>query len=293
LTQHLESHLVWPVRGAEAEAGGKVVDEVSLLLDVGQKSLVDSLLVLNAVLSGLLLLSHLSVLFIHDAIEAAYLGLLALLEESILARLVSGLVLGEVAVLASLLQDTLIDTLDVDGGGGSNDIAGVDSSQRNTVDFERTGNEEDTLGQVLEENDALAAETTSEEDDDGTGLEGGTGLRRASSLTGLEFVLVNVRGLRLAACRSSAIVACSRRAVAAAMRPCPPLPDPPMLSRMITYLLGDGDVLSRVVLAGLLRVVRYRPLALGELLGRGFGVRHFELLVSLVSPGELFGGRVQ
>ena len=61
-----------------------------------------------------------------------------------------------------------------------------------------------------------------------------------------------------------------------------------MLSHLLTYLLGDGDVLSRVVLAGLLRVVRYRPLALGELLGRGFGVRHFELLVSLVSPGELF-----
>ena len=65
--------------------------------------------------------------------------------------------------------------------------------------------------------------------------------------------------------------------------------DSSMLSCLRTYLLGDGDVLSRVVLAGLLRVVRYRPLALGELLGRGFGVRHFELLVSLVSPGELFG----
>ena len=60
-----------------------------------------------------------------------------------------------------------------------------------------------------------------------------------------------------------------------------------MLSYLRTYLLGDGDVLSRVVLAGLLRVVRYRPLALGELLGRGFGVRHFEMLVSLVSPGEV------
>lgn len=60
-----------------------------------------------------------------------------------------------------------------------------------------------------------------------------------------------------------------------------------MLPCLRTYLLGDGDVLSRVVLAGLLRVVRYRPLALGELLGRGFGVRHFELLVSLVSPREV------
>jgi hypothetical protein len=52
-----------------------------------------------------------------------------------------------------------------------------------------------------------------------------------------------------------------------------------MLSYLRTYLLGDGDVLSRVVLAGLLRVVRYRPLAL-------VGVRHFELLVSLVALGR-------
>jgi hypothetical protein len=59
-----------------------------------------------------------------------------------------------------------------------------------------------------------------------------------------------------------------------------------MLSYLRTYLLGDGDVLSRVVLAGLLRVVRYRPLALGELLGLGVGVRHFELLVSLVALGR-------
>lgn len=64
LTQRLELHLVWPVRGAKAEARGEVVNEVSLLLNVGQKSLVDGLLVLNAVLGGLLLLSRLLVLFI-------------------------------------------------------------------------------------------------------------------------------------------------------------------------------------------------------------------------------------
>ena len=59
LTQRLELHLVWPVGGAKTEAGGEVVNEVSLLLNVGQKGLVDGLLVLNAVLSGLLLLWHL------------------------------------------------------------------------------------------------------------------------------------------------------------------------------------------------------------------------------------------
>ena len=97
-----------------------------------------------------------------------------------------GLVLGEVAVFAGLLQNLLIHTLQVNLGGGSNDISGVDPSQGNTVNFERTGNEENTLGKVLEEDNTLAAETTSEEDNDGTGLEGLTGLRRADGLAGLE-----------------------------------------------------------------------------------------------------------
>jgi hypothetical protein len=139
---------------------------------------------------------------------------------------VCGLVLGEVALLRGLLQDTLINTLDVDGGGGSDDIAGVDTAQGNAVNLEGTGDEEDTLGKVLEDNDTLAAEATSEEDDDGTGLEGSTGLSRASSLTSLEYMLARVHCMWSEACRSSGLVAlasCNRRAVAAAMRPCPPL----------------------------------------------------------------------
>jgi hypothetical protein len=185
LTRRLESHLVWPVGAAQAEAGSKVVDQVGLLLDVGEKGLVDGLLVLNTVLGGLLLLSRMLVRSTRGAVGYAYLRLLALLEERVLAGLVGGLVLGEVAVLASLLQDLLVNALDVHGGRGSNDEAGVYSSQRNAVDFERTGDEENTLGQVLEEHDTLAAETTGEEDDDGTGLKGGTGLRGANSLTDL------------------------------------------------------------------------------------------------------------
>lgn len=115
----------------------------------------------------------------------AYLGLLALLEERILTRLAGGLVLGEVTVLAGLLQGLLVHTLQVDRGGGSNDIAGVDPSQGNTVDFERAGDKENTLGKVLEDDDTLAAETTSEEDNNGSGLEGLTGLRGAGSFAGL------------------------------------------------------------------------------------------------------------
>ena len=135
-----------------------------------------------------------------------------------------GLVLGEVTLLGGLLQDSLVDTLDVDGGGGSDDIAGVYAAQRNAVNLEGTGDEENTLGKVLEDNDTLATETTSEEDDDGTGLEGGADLRGAGSLTGLEFMLARVHAMYVAACSSSLLAACYRIAVAGAMRlHCPPL----------------------------------------------------------------------
>lgn len=101
-----------------------------------------------------------------------------------------GLILGEVAVLAGLLQNLLVNTLQIDRGGGSDDISGVHPSQGNTVDFERTSDEENTLGKVLENDDTLAAETTSEENNDGTGLERLTGLRGAGSLACLGSQLV-------------------------------------------------------------------------------------------------------
>jgi hypothetical protein len=122
----------------------------------------------------------------EGVITCTYLRLLALLEERILTRLVGGLVLGEVAVLADLIQNLRVDALQVDGGGGCDDIAGVDPSQRNAVDFERTGDKENTLGKVLQENDTLAAETTSEEDNDGTGHKRSSGFRRACSFASLE-----------------------------------------------------------------------------------------------------------
>lgn len=103
--------------------------------------------------------------------QFTYLGLLALLEERILTRLAGSLVLGEVAVGADLLQDLLVDSLEVDLGGGSDNVSGIYPSQRNAIDFEGTGDEENTLRKVLKENDTLAAETTSEEDNDGAGLQ--------------------------------------------------------------------------------------------------------------------------
>ena len=46
----LEDHRVWPVRLAKAEGRAEVVDEVGLLLDGGQQSLVDRLLVRYSVI---------------------------------------------------------------------------------------------------------------------------------------------------------------------------------------------------------------------------------------------------
>jgi hypothetical protein len=158
---------------------------VSLLLNSSEKGLVDGLLVLDAVLGSLLLLSQLSVLPDSEFVMCTHLRLLALLEERVLTRLVGSLVLGEVVACAGLLQNLLVYALQIDLGRGGNDIAGVYSSQGNTVDFEGTSNEEDTLLEVLEDDDALATEATGKEDDDGAGLEGLADLCRADRLAGL------------------------------------------------------------------------------------------------------------
>lgn len=108
-----------------------------------------------------------------------------MLEESVLSGLLGLLVLGEVASLAGLLQHILANAGNIHLGRGRNNVSGVDPSERNAVDFERTGDEEDTLLEVLQENDTLAAETTSEEDDDGAGCEGRSDLSRAERLASL------------------------------------------------------------------------------------------------------------
>lgn len=207
-----------------------------------------------------------------NAFHLTYLRLIALLEERVLTRLVGSLAVGEVTVLADLVQNLGVDARQVNRGGGSDNISGVYPSQRNAVDFEGTGDEEDTLGKVLEEDDTLAAETTGEEDDDGAGLERGPGFRRSDSLTSLKSQSAESLAMQLlfpslfmrmhshcvnvhpqlqqsSSCRCYLVV--SRR----------------------TYLLQDGDILRRVILAGLLGLLFL------------FVGRHFELLLSLVALG--------
>lgn len=123
----------------------------------------------------------------HLPINEPYLRFLALFEEGLLARLVCLLVLGEVARLAGLLHNALVYTSEVHLGRSSDNVSCVDPSQWNAIDFERTGNEEDALLEVLQEDNALAAEATSKKDDDGAGSEGCANLGRAEGLAGLEY----------------------------------------------------------------------------------------------------------
>lgn len=114
-----------------------------------------------------------------------HLGLLALLEESLLGLLLSSLLLGEVAGSGDLLDDLLVNSGDVNALGGGDNVAGVDTAEGNTVDLEGAGDEENTLLEVLEQDDTLAAEATSEENQDGTGLEGLADLGGTQSLANL------------------------------------------------------------------------------------------------------------
>jgi hypothetical protein len=102
----------------------------------------------------------------------AYLGLLSLLEEGLLAGLVLGFVGSEVLGRGDLGDLGSVKAAQVDLLRCGDDVAGVDSAKGNTVDLEGTGDQEDTLVEGLEENDALATEATGQEDQDGTGLEG-------------------------------------------------------------------------------------------------------------------------
>lgn len=74
----------------------------------------------------------------------------------------------EVLVLRNLINLLGIETAEINLLGSGDNVAGVDSSKGNTVDLEWASNEENTLWEVLQEDDALATETASEEDKDST-----------------------------------------------------------------------------------------------------------------------------
>lgn len=105
----------------------------------------------------------------------AHLGLLPLLEEGLLSDFLVRLLPREVSLLADLLDRLVVDALQVHLHRRRDHVARVDPPQGDAVDFVGAGDEEDALREVLEEDDALAAETAGEEDEDGAGGEGGAG----------------------------------------------------------------------------------------------------------------------
>lgn len=119
------------------------------------------------------------------ATQQTDLRLLSLLEERLLALLLGSLVLGEVTISGNLLHNGAVDAAEIDLLAGGNNVAGVDAAEGNTVGLEGAGNEEDSLVEGLEEYNALAAEASGEEDEDGAGCEGGAELGRADSLASL------------------------------------------------------------------------------------------------------------
>ncbi len=109
------------------------------------------------------------------SIRKTDLWFLPLLEKCLLPTRLSFLLPREVSLISNLLNHLLINALQLHLGARGNNISGIHSSERYTVDFEGAGDEEDALREVLEENDTLAAEAAGEKDEDGTRLEGGAG----------------------------------------------------------------------------------------------------------------------
>lgn len=97
----------------------------------------------------------------------SHLRLLALLEELLLSLLLVGLILSEVLLASDLVNLRLVNAGQIDLLGCGDHVAGVDSSEGDAIDLEWPGDKEDTLGKVLQEDDALAAEATGEEDEHG------------------------------------------------------------------------------------------------------------------------------
>lgn len=93
--------------------------------------------------------------------------------------------------MRDLLDLLLVQARDVDLVGGGDDVSGVDASQGNAVDLEGAGDEQNTLVEGLEEDDALAAEAAGEKDQDGAGLERLPGRPGADGLADLRGELVS------------------------------------------------------------------------------------------------------
>jgi hypothetical protein len=109
------------------------------------------------------------------------------LEEFLLLGLLGFLLPSEVGIV----EFVDFDTGQVNGRGGGDHVASIDTAERNAVDLEGTCNKKDAVVQGLKVYDALAPEPTSENNEDGTGLERRTQSSGADALADLQN-LVNI-----------------------------------------------------------------------------------------------------
>ena len=126
----------------QTESASNVLLEQGLLGNLSNEGSIDGLLVSNTLSLDLLL----------DSLVTKEL----LLSGSLLGSLLAGEV-GNVELLD-------LDGLNVDTGGGGNDVTSVNSSKRNTVDLEGTRDKESRVLKSLEEDNSLTTETTSKGD---------------------------------------------------------------------------------------------------------------------------------
>lgn len=98
-----------------------------------------------------------------------YLRLLSRLEELLLFGLLGLLVLRKV-LLVKLFQ---VDAGDVNDSGSCDDVAGVYTTEGNTVELKGASNEDDTTREGLQVDNALSTESAGKDDEDCAGLKGG------------------------------------------------------------------------------------------------------------------------
>ena len=107
--------------------------------------------------------------------KKTYLRFLALLEEFLLPFALLHLLTCEVSIFADVVHGLLIDSLQVDLRARCDNITGINPPERHAIDFVRTSDEENALGEMFEEDHALATEATGKKNENGARRECRTG----------------------------------------------------------------------------------------------------------------------
>jgi hypothetical protein len=150
--RNLKLELVWVLSSLEGELGTEVFPQIVLFLEGFQDGLVESLLIRNSSCINLLL----SFLLLGE--DLLRFGLLLLLFGSLEVSI------GELGVHFQVLE--------LNNGGGSNHVSLVDSSKRNSVDLVWTCDEKKPRRKLLNENDSLSSESSSQNNQNGSRFDG-------------------------------------------------------------------------------------------------------------------------